>query len=486
MKRSHWLGIVALSLTLALSVLALGTPVAQGAYHHMGESDSPNFVAVHPDRAGTKLDSCNLCHSGGSTQSGGKTASVGSCQWCHQSYGYDGKGDIKSTLNSYGTAYLAYGRSAEAIAAMAGLDSDGDGYTNGEEIAATRYPGDPKDDPTKVPAPYRVLSRDDLEKMPQHSQFLLMNASKSTDTYSEYSGVALEELLGKMVLPSAKSITVFSPDGFAQYHPLNPEPDSYQVYGTYPQQTFHYDDAADIDKHPRDGWVDYGAATARGLKDGTSIDSPDGLKLLLAFKRDGKNLDPGVLNAQNKLDGEGPFRVVPPQLVPGVADQRSTAADQKVGWPYDAKADHNAGFSTRSTTIIRVDPLPAGTTDIDTLEAGWSYVDEGKILIYGAIDPIPTIVEKLDGMAAQLKALDGSAFNGGTSRETIVSRIEAIEAMASAGDLAGARQRLLEDVLGRMVSKTGGSASYLADADAQKRLYWDASDIAGLLRIALE
>jgi hypothetical protein len=37
-------------------------------------------------------------------------------------------------------------------------------------------------------------------------------------------------------------------------------------------------------------------------------------------------------------------------------------------------------------TIIRVEPLPAGTTDINILEAGWSYVDNAKIIIYGAID----------------------------------------------------------------------------------------------------
>ena len=45
--------------------------------------------------------------------------------------------------------------------------------------------------------------------------------------------------------------------------------------------------------------------------------------MMLAFKRDGEYLTPGVLNSQNKLDGEGPFRVVPPQKNPGWPDQRS-------------------------------------------------------------------------------------------------------------------------------------------------------------------
>jgi hypothetical protein len=37
-------------------------------------------------------------------------------------------------------------------------------------------------------------------------------------------------------------------------------------------------------------------------------------------------------------------------------------------------------------TIIKVLPLPAGTTDIDVLEAGWQFVDQAKIIIYGAIE----------------------------------------------------------------------------------------------------
>jgi hypothetical protein len=57
-----------------------------------------------------------------------------------------------------------------------------------------------------------------------------------------------------------------------------------------------------------------------------------------------------------------------------------------VVWPYNEDWDHNAGACTRTATIIKVTPLPTGTTDIDTMEAGWAYVDANKIVIYGAID----------------------------------------------------------------------------------------------------
>lgn len=97
-------------------------------------------------------------------------------------------------------------------------------------------------------------------------------------------------------------------------------------------------------------------------------------------------MDPGILDAANKLDGEGPYRVIPPQKNPNAPDQSSTAGNQEVIWPYNFDWDHNAGASSRTVTIIKVEPLPEGTTDIDVLEAGWAFVDQDKIIVYGAID----------------------------------------------------------------------------------------------------
>jgi hypothetical protein len=110
--------------------------------------------------------------------------------------------------------------------------------------------------------------------------------------------------------------------------------------------------------------------------------------MLLALRKEGVPLAAAALSKDNKLDGEGPYRVIVPQKVPSPPDQSGKAKDQGVLWPYRADWDHNTGSSTRSVTMIRVEPLPAGTTDIDSLEAGWSYIDEGKIVIYGAIAPI--------------------------------------------------------------------------------------------------
>lgn len=367
-------------------LLLLVAATGFSSYHHMGEKDSTEFLKVYPNKKDTKLDSCALCHSGGQYKnSSGAVISMGSCQWCHYKYGYDGKGNIKETLNPYGNNYLTNGRNAGSISSIASKDSDGDGFKNEEEVKATRFPGSKEDDPSKKTAPFRLYTLSQLEALPQHTQFLLMNASKAEDFYAEYKGVAIETLLKDAgVLKNATGIRIYSPDGWSQYHPLyaDPDPSMYHVFGDYPAAVYQYDAHADKAKG---GWCNYSSPLYTKYSAKSPIANPGGLKLLLAYKRDGADLTPGALTSTNKLDGEGPFRAVVPQKMPSPPDQGSTAADQNVVWPYKVDWDHNAGAATRSATIIKVEPLPEGTTDIDILEAGWQYVDQKKIVIYGAI-----------------------------------------------------------------------------------------------------
>ena len=404
------------AVTGAMFMVMLTVSLVLSAYHHEGEIDSQHFVAQYPDKAGTKLDHCALCHTGGQyEQKPGKWVSLGSCQWCHYSYGYDGSGNIVDTLNSYGMDYLVNGRNQNAVAAIADKDSDGDGYSNAAEIAAVRYPGNAADDPTKVPAPSRVYTKAQLEAMTQHTQFMLMNTARSGDFYAQYSGVPMEDLLKDAgILSSASGITVFAPDGWSDYHPLDidADPELYHVNGVYPVAYYQYNEQADTALNTTDGWCDYGAPSCSGRHHLDSIVNANGLKMLLAFKREGQNLEPGILGDDNKLSGEGPFRVVPPQKTPSPPDQGSNAANQDVVWPYDYDWDHSAGSATRSVTIIRVEPLPEGTTDIDILEAGWQYVDEGKIIVYGAIEdtnpPIPDI--KVNGQDGPVTVSAGDSL----------------------------------------------------------------------------
>lgn len=476
-------------LLMGLVFLAMSTS-GFAAYHHMGEIDSGIFVEAYPDTAGTKLDSCALCHTGGSYEQNGKVTTLGSCQWCHYFYGYDASGNINDTLNFFGLAYSSKGRSSEALTAIEDQDADGDGYSNRAEIVALRFPGDPNDDPSKVPAPYKVFSREQLECLPQHTQFILMNAHKSTDFYAEYAGVSMDVLLKAAgMLPTASNIKVFAPDGFSQYHPLNPDPNPlfYHVIGGYPSAPYYYSDQADIDKNPN-GWCDYSSPVGKGLVNGQAIKNDDGLKLMLAVYRDGESLEPGVLTLQNKLDGEGPFRVVPPQKTPGPPDQRSTAKEQGVIWPFDANADHNAGYSTRSATIIKVEPLPEGTTDINTLEFGWKYVDEGKIVVYGAIDPLPTILSKMDALLATLKSSDAGSFKNPIHRKILQLEIGIAKKLACFGRTKAAANLLEKSFLKHADGCNTAMGrpdknDWVVDCNLQKKIYWDLHELIVLLGI---
>lgn len=76
------------------------------------------------DTRGTKLDSCQTCHT---SPSGGA-----------------------ENVNPYGADF---GKNNHDFAAVEGLDSDGDGFSNIDEIKAETFPGDPNDNPNTKPEP---------------------------------------------------------------------------------------------------------------------------------------------------------------------------------------------------------------------------------------------------------------------------------------------------------------------------------------------
>ncbi len=372
----------------------------------------------------------------------------------------------------------------------AGLDSDGDGFSNKEEIAAVRYPGNPADDPRKVTAPYRIYSKTDLMSLPRHSQFQLMNAHKSPDFYAQYSGVAMPVLLDAAgILPSATGIVVYAPDGWSQYHPREPDDDPllYHVYGTYSQAAYYYNPEADIAVNPTNGWCEYSAPSCLGRIHESPIINPSGLQMLLALLRDGQPLAPGELTDDDKLDGEGPFRVILPQKTPGPPDQLSTAPDQNVLWAFDEDADHSAGFSTRTATMIKVEPLPDGTTDVDTLEAGWDFVDEEKLIIYGAIDPMPNIQEKIDSLIETLASAGKADFRHSRQKAQLIHKAKSIKRLSGSGRINTAQTRLKNDFLFRTngCQKAGSADSndWVLNCELQKQLGWMVNEVSVLFSI---
>jgi len=395
-------------LALGIVWMVVSSTSAFAAYSaHENDQDVNNFLTVYPFAKSTKLDDCSLCHKGGCiTSSSGKSSYYGSCDYCHQVYSPNPTDEnILKTLNSYGKAYEDAGRNLAALKTIESLNSDGadklincegietpnkDTYTNIDEIKALTFPGDARDYPGLVAAPAVGMNLERLLKLPSHSQFLFLNASKSRDFYARYSGVKILDLLKHAgISKNATQITVFSPDGYSMVFPIdvsdpqtNPKTVQYDVTGPYPYGTYY----GGLD------FVDYGIIPGC-IEDGGRI--PDKLYMLLAYMRDGDPLSIGKLVPDEsnpgtlKLDGEGPYRLVPPQKMAGSPDRgrNDPQEDPDDGWNYDPNKDHNAGFSARTVAAIRVDPLPDGTSDFNWYEGGWNLVDKAKLVIYGAINP---------------------------------------------------------------------------------------------------
>ena len=100
-----------IAVILLVIIMLLGSPIVSARPAYMDAFNQQY------DTEGTKLDSCATCHI--SPNGGG-------------------------SRNPYGMAYAANGRDFASIEA---LDSDGDGFTNLEEINALTFPGDPADYP---------------------------------------------------------------------------------------------------------------------------------------------------------------------------------------------------------------------------------------------------------------------------------------------------------------------------------------------------
>ncbi len=86
-------------------------------------SATPSFLglaeAQYPFIVGSRIDTCDLCHVPNSIPN----------------------------LNAYGTDFLNHGLNAAALVAIENLDSDGDGFTNIQELHAFTFPGDPNNKP---------------------------------------------------------------------------------------------------------------------------------------------------------------------------------------------------------------------------------------------------------------------------------------------------------------------------------------------------
>jgi hypothetical protein len=359
---------------------------------HASDVDANNFVTVYRAALGTRLDDCQTCHTGGTftvgSGTGVKSYTKNPCDFCHlinhpaADFNEAQPLTFAETLNPFGAAYLAAGRTPAALEAIAGDDSDGDGFANQDEIDALKYPGDASSKPGQPTAPMKVFTRADLQALTAHEEFLLANSNKQQyDDYSTYKGVKLTDLLLAAGVdptsPEITGVTISAPDGYLKDVPVESFSQAYPA-GLY------YAGLDTTTLGTECGFVTYPDTLPEGLTDGGEI--PGEQWVLLAYERDGLPMDPSNLDpTSGKINGEGPFRLVVPQAVPGMPDRGSQYSPTTCndGHDYDAAATHNAGDMVRGVVGVRINPLPEGYEDFDYRNGGWAYIDSASVIVYG-------------------------------------------------------------------------------------------------------
>jgi hypothetical protein len=355
---------------------------------HESDRDIKNFIAQYPKAAGTRLDDCQTCHRGGiaGTDTEREYSPCGYChllQYPNPRYKTGVPTSFGHTLNAYGNAYKQAGRGIEALKEIVKQDSDGDGYSNAQEIAGFRYPGEKASKPGQPLAPFVTLNWNDLQKLPRQTQFMLMNTtSEPFDDYTSYSGVRVQDLLkaANVDLKGATGITVFAPDGYNTNYTIE------DISAPFPKPYFYSAPETILDSEKM--LVHYPKTIPAGATDGKEI--PMIPWLILAFERDSSPLDVAQYErGTGRMIGEGPYRLIKPQrsmagdaAKPGRPDRSVKSKTFGDGWDFDKALDHNAGSCVRGTTVIRINPMPAGYEEYDW-KNGWPLVAEKKIVIFG-------------------------------------------------------------------------------------------------------
>jgi hypothetical protein len=367
-------------LGLVLAVVA-AAPLFSAYRGHANDQDVNAVLAVYPALKGTSVDSCATCHVHGDVKdAAGAVRSENHCDYCHAVFVRD-KRNPKETLSRYGRDYLAAGRSEPAVRALAGKDSDGDGFSNEREFKAGTDPGDPSSNPSIPPAPSRSYSVTDLKRLaPVLDTTVLLNTTKSRsgDSYSDYRGTSLWEVLVAVgVAGTATSVDLLSADGYEHTFTFD------ELRKSWPQ-------APPVMGLGRQelgpcGWVSYGS---RRLEAGKALPR---VPVMLAFEENGEALEKARLDAATgRLAGKGPLRVIVPQFrisppdLPQTADA-SCAAKVAPELRFHEDYEHNGGASSYAIVAVRVKPLPKGTRDVDWLSTAMRILDSEQIVFFGAL-----------------------------------------------------------------------------------------------------
>jgi hypothetical protein len=371
------------SLLSIVGAVALMAPLYSAYKGHADDRDVNAILSAYPSLKGGPADSCATCHVGGRVKRispGDGMRDENHCDDCHAAFVRDKK-DVRETLNRFGRAYLDAGRNAAAVTTLAAKDSDGDGASNEAELKAGTNPGDASSSPSRPGAPSRTIAVAALKALaPAVDQVVFLNSTKSRsgDTYSDFRGLVLADVLRAVgLLDTAESVDLLSVDGYERTFTL------VELRAAWAQGV----PVTGLGRAELGacGWVTY---ASRRLEAGKPLPPA---KILLAFEENGQPLEKARIDPDTgRILGKGPLRVVVPQLVVAPPDLPLTAdpsCSPKVTAEYrfHEEYDHNAGASQSAVVAIRVKPLPRGTRDIDWQTAAARLLANEEVVIFGAI-----------------------------------------------------------------------------------------------------
>lgn len=362
-----------------LVVLVLA-PLYSAYRGHANDDDVKAVLSVYPALKGTPVDSCATCHVRGDVKAARGVRTENHCDYCHALLVRQ-KRDPKETLSRYGREYLDAGRNAAAVRALAAKDSDGDGFANEVEFTAGTDPGDPASNPSVPAAPSRTYAVSELRRLaPVVETTVLLNSTKSRsgDSYSDYRGYPLWDLLQAVGLANgASAVDLLAADGYERTFTLD------ELRTSWPQAA----PVMGLGKQDLGacGWVSYGS---RHLEAGKALPRA---RVILAFDENGQALEPARLDpSTGRLAGKGPLRAIVPQFelsppdLPQVADP-ACAARVVPAHRFHEEYEHNAGASSYAIVAARVTPLPKGTRDIDWRSAAPRLLAGEQIVVFGAL-----------------------------------------------------------------------------------------------------
>jgi hypothetical protein len=370
-------------LLLVAALIALMATAFSAYKGHADDSDVNALLAAYPKLKGSAMDSCVTCHRSGEVpdaENPGKTRRENHCDFCHVIH-VNLKHDAKETLNRYGADYLAAGRGVKAAKSLANQDSDGDGFANEAEFIKGTNPGSAESNPAARIAPYKVHTASeirDLSPVVSETVFVNTTKSKSGDSYNEYRGNKVYELLQIIgIADGAASIDFISLDGYERTHTLD------ELKKAWPQGA----PVMGLGKEAIGtcGWVNYNAS---GLDASKVLPAAN---ILFAFEENRTMLEMAKFDTETgRVTGAGPLRLIVPQSrisPPDLGQRADPSCLNRVAEPYrfHEDYDHNGGKCSFAIIAVRVNPLPKGTRDFEWETVREQFIASQKVVFFGAL-----------------------------------------------------------------------------------------------------